>query len=271
MPARISLNKFSDQVISMVMGWGRGYHGYAFTDISDGSVFGPQGRAGYIDMMHAPMHYHYIADDRKIPLAALLRNPGDWCTYNYDLGDGWNHILEVESVSSDPDFPIELLAGAMSCPPEDSNGLQGKGTRSYAEFLETYRANPRSKEMRSAVQEAQNSVNYQQDWLGRSYPFKPLKFDLTRHQELLKAAVRGPTVSKPGMLGSGTFKESYSGGCAVCGDRMHKVLKCSACKSVSYCGKEHQRQHWKAGHKHQCKLLRAKKVAHKENKKKKKT
>ena len=31
-----------DQVLTVVMGWARAYHGYAFEDPSDGSWFGPK-------------------------------------------------------------------------------------------------------------------------------------------------------------------------------------------------------------------------------------
>jgi hypothetical protein len=33
---------------------------------------------GYIDMMHVPMTYYNIIDDRRIPLAALLRSEEDF-------------------------------------------------------------------------------------------------------------------------------------------------------------------------------------------------
>ena len=39
-------------------------------------------------------------------------------------------------------------------------------------------------------------------------------------------------------------------GCAVCGDTNAK--RCSRCRLVTYCGKDHQRQHWKI-HKQFCK------------------
>ncbi|KAI9588022.1 SET domain-containing protein SmydA-8 [Glossina fuscipes] len=41
------------------------------------------------------------------------------------------------------------------------------------------------------------------------------------------------------------------GKCAVCGT--YASLKCIACKKVYYCGKEHQKIHWKKGHKSDCK------------------
>ncbi|XP_075159694.1 SET and MYND domain containing, arthropod-specific, member 2 [Haematobia irritans] len=39
--------------------------------------------------------------------------------------------------------------------------------------------------------------------------------------------------------------------CAVCG--VPASLKCMACKQVFYCGKDHQKIHWKKGHKAECK------------------
>lgn len=39
--------------------------------------------------------------------------------------------------------------------------------------------------------------------------------------------------------------------CAVCG--IKAGLKCTGCYAVIYCGKEHQVQDWKKGHKHVCK------------------
>ena len=39
--------------------------------------------------------------------------------------------------------------------------------------------------------------------------------------------------------------------CAVCGARGD--MRCGGCRSVSYCGPQHQRLDWRAGHKQQCK------------------
>lgn len=45
-----------------------------------------------------------------------------------------------------------------------------------------------------------------------------------------------------------------SNSCAVCG--VAADLKCGGCKLVHYCGRDHQRQHWKAGHKTGCKCYK---------------
>lgn len=43
-----------------------------------------------------------------------------------------------------------------------------------------------------------------------------------------------------------------SGNCAVC--KVSAIRKCTACKSVFYCGVDHQKQHWKS-HKIDCQRM----------------
>ncbi|XP_021694528.1 protein msta isoform X2 [Aedes aegypti] len=45
-----------------------------------------------------------------------------------------------------------------------------------------------------------------------------------------------------------------AGRCAVCDASGGK--QCSGCQQVSYCGRDHQRQHWKAGHREQCRCFK---------------
>ena len=42
LPGSTNLPVLRDQVLTVVMGWARAYHGYAFEDPSDGSWFGPK-------------------------------------------------------------------------------------------------------------------------------------------------------------------------------------------------------------------------------------
>jgi hypothetical protein len=50
----ITLCQLHDRVIAPAMGWVRNYHGYLFTDPTDGAMFGPAG-SNAIDMMHMDM------------------------------------------------------------------------------------------------------------------------------------------------------------------------------------------------------------------------
>jgi hypothetical protein len=72
------------------------------------------------------------ADERATRLSDLLRRPKDWCVYDYDFGDSWEHEILLEEVlprSSPARYPM-VLAGRGACPPEDVGGLPG-----YYHFL----------------------------------------------------------------------------------------------------------------------------------------
>jgi len=77
-------------------------------------------------------------DERKFRVGDLLPDGGR-AQYEYDFGDGWEHSIVVERITSLPDGgnnKAECLAGARSCPPEDCGGPHG-----YADLLEAL-ANP---------------------------------------------------------------------------------------------------------------------------------
>jgi hypothetical protein len=43
--------------------------------------------------------------------------------------------------------------------------------------------------------------------------------------------------------------------CTWCGEASPALRRCGRCKAAWYCGAEHQRADWKAGHKHKCDLV----------------
>ena len=45
--------------------------------------------------------------------------------------------------------------------------------------------------------------------------------------------------------------------CVVCGSA-EKLLRCSGCQDEYYCGKEHQKEHWKS-HRSTCRLVQQRK------------
>lgn len=260
-PAAIDLAKLQDQVLVPAMGWGRAYHGYVFEDPKDGAVLGPKKYSGFIDMMHAPMKYSYIMEDRRYPLAGILHEKGDVLYYTYDLGDMWEHKIEVLDVKKEKDHAnVLLLGGAGACPPEDSNGMDGSGSYGYAEFLKEYKAKPKSLKMKEAIRNAETSaINYSKPWMGGPpLKFRPLNFDIVRHRLYLKAMIAGPTVQKKGAFGDGEFKESFKA-CIGCGIRLKALSKCRGC-GAWYCSRDCQLNDW-PNHKKQCKERRAKKEA----------
>jgi hypothetical protein len=76
-----------------------------------------------------------LADESSTILAEVA--PADSALrYDYDFGDGWEHLVEVLSVEPyNADVPpVACLAGARACPPEDSGGPSG-----YEHLLDAYR------------------------------------------------------------------------------------------------------------------------------------
>ncbi|OIO04644.1 MAG: hypothetical protein AUJ52_14765 [Elusimicrobia bacterium CG1_02_63_36] len=75
-----------------------------------------------------------VGDHHAIRLCDAAPQAGDKFVYIYDIGDGWQHEIEVEEITptdgSQKIGPV-CLAGARACPPEDCGGIGG-----YAELLE---------------------------------------------------------------------------------------------------------------------------------------
>ncbi len=75
-------------------------------------------------------------DERRVSVAAVVSGlgPRGEFEYRYDMGDGWEHRIVIESAPAsrlgDLSLPI-CVAGENACPPEDVGGPHG-----YALFLE---------------------------------------------------------------------------------------------------------------------------------------
>lgn len=60
-----------------------------------------------------------------VRLDQVVANPRDLLWYDYDFGDGWNHILRVEQVLDTPPEAPRCIAGKLACPPENCGGVWG--------------------------------------------------------------------------------------------------------------------------------------------------
>ena len=114
-------------------------------------------------------------DDTKIRLNELMTDKGQCLTYEYDLGDSWEHILMVENILPlDEDKTKALcLAGARACPTEDVGGTGG-----YEEFLNAV-LNPNHAEHTQMLR-----------WVGGA--FDPEAFDLNQVNRKLQRIGRRP-------------------------------------------------------------------------------
>jgi hypothetical protein len=119
---RITFKKLH-KIIQVVMGW-EDYHLYEFK-------YGPT-------VIGIPDDEYFIEDSfhmdtSKTKLSSLNLAPKDVLIYNYDFGDDWSHLLEVEAAYYSQGGKVipECLDGKMACPPEDVGGIGG-----FQHFLE---------------------------------------------------------------------------------------------------------------------------------------
>ena len=99
---------------------------------------------------------------------SLLEKRNDKIRYEYDFGDGWEHIITLEKVLKEYDGELPVCTGgAMNCPPEDVGGIWG-----FQEFKKAMK-NPSHPEH-----------EMYKEWVGEHYD--PEYFDLNEINEMLK-------------------------------------------------------------------------------------
>jgi hypothetical protein len=152
-------------VIQAAMGW-QDYHLYQF-HVGRQAIAGPgMGGEGF----GVPR----TIGAGRIRLDELAANGIKRFVYVYDMGDGWEHRLQIEKLlAADPaaSYP-RLVDGALRCPPEDVGGIPG-----FYEFLEAI-ANPGHPDHDDRI-----------EWYGG--PFDPAEMDTARiNKDLARIAIR---------------------------------------------------------------------------------
>jgi Plasmid pRiA4b ORF-3-like protein len=140
-------------VIQICMGW-KHYHLHEFT--IDGARYGNPSQ-WQDDFGDEPE----IGNERKVKLSQLAGKEVKTFTYVYDIGDNWEHIIEVEKVLV-PETGVRYprcIAGERACPPEDCGGKWG-----YGNFLDAIK-NPEHEEHKELM-----------EWIGGK--FDPEAFDI---------------------------------------------------------------------------------------------
>ena len=86
-----------------------------------------------------------LADANKVTLDTLVTKVGLRFAYNYDFGDGWDHLVEIEKIFQEESQNPACLEGARNCPPEDCGGTPG-----YQHLIEVLKdkSNPEYSEMK---------------------------------------------------------------------------------------------------------------------------
>ena len=103
------------EVLQVVMGW-EDCHLHSFT--VQGQTFSDADTCENIEAFR---------DESKVTLAEVLQQVKDQMSYEYDFGEGWEHLIVLEKI-----LPVtlsqllaEVLVGEGACPLEDIGGLDG--------------------------------------------------------------------------------------------------------------------------------------------------
>ena len=107
------------------------------------------------------MQLEEAEDERKARLCDLAPAVKSKFIYEYDFGDGWEHVIQVAKIgrpADGVDYPV-CLKGQLACPPEDCGGIWG-----YYEMLEALK-DPKHEQHDELL-----------EWIGGQ--FDPERFDL---------------------------------------------------------------------------------------------
>ena len=164
------------QVIQVVMGWGN-YHLHQFI-IPDTRPKPTREELASLDWQaryerltmcrdrcwsDPRMEVEGAEDESRVTLSELAPAVKSKLIYEYDFGDGWEHLIKVVKIGPPVEavkYPL-CLAGKLACPPDDSGGIWG-----YYEKLKVLK-NPKHEDYENTL-----------EWMGKN--FDPEHFDLEK-------------------------------------------------------------------------------------------
>jgi hypothetical protein len=155
----ISLAKLHD-VIQIVMGWTDSHLHQFVTEVE--TRYAPRSPCGDPDWDER------VSDSAKVRVEDILPAKGAQLLYQYDFGDGWEHVIEVVHIRPSERgirYP-RCMAGERACPPEDCGGPY-----SYTEFLAAL-ADPKHPEHQELT-----------EWIGGAFDAE--RFDVNGINEVL--------------------------------------------------------------------------------------
>lgn len=111
----------------------------------------------------------HIINAKKTQLIDLVDKEGEDFKYEYDFGDGWDHLImleKYESLDNTQQLPF-CISGALKCPLEDCGGITG-----FYDF--------------QAILSDKHHPDYQEtkEWVGGK--FNPTEFDVLKINKQLK-------------------------------------------------------------------------------------
>lgn len=116
-----------------------------------------------------------------VRLDQVIAASGDRLWYDYDFGDGWEHILRLEEVLKTPPKAPRCVTGKLACPPEDCGGVWGY--RELADWVRSDYDHALRPEVFGSAEEAR-------DWLPAGWD--PDDFDLDETNDLISVVTAEP-------------------------------------------------------------------------------
>jgi len=113
--------------------------------------------------------------ENDVRLDQVVSEKGDTFWYDYDFGDGWEHVFRVEAVLPEPPVAVELVTGRRACPPEDVGGPWGY--EAIAKWVE-------SGYDKTLLPEQFDNARHARDWLPPGW--HPATFDLDSARSALR-------------------------------------------------------------------------------------
>lgn len=157
-PLDFSLAELHD-VIQIAMGWMNGHlHQY---------------RKGnqYIGMPDEDTPEDML-DEYEVRVGEIFTTKNAKLKYEYDFGDGWQHVLTSQGLTHSEDNQPSILEGQNACPPEDCGGPFG--------YMD----------LREAISDPNHADHADMlEWLGDS--FDPTEFDIEEANAVLNETTDG--------------------------------------------------------------------------------
>lgn len=170
--------------IQKACGW-QDYHLYEFREWVEGESWSKRKTIATSPYSEPEEIDEVMADARQVKLGDVIGfDSHAKLVYEYDFGDGWEHLIEVKDIQQLAGTTRrKLIAGERAFPPEDCGGILG-----YEEAVEAFHM---TKAQLAAIREEDERDEIQtiRTWLG---DWEPEKFDFDMVADLMKRPVRYP-------------------------------------------------------------------------------
>lgn len=119
--------------------------------------------------------------ETEVRLDQVLVAKGDRLWYEYDFGDGWEHVITVETVLDELPPEPRCTDGRMACPPEDCGGVGG-----YEELASWVRARGPAGSLPAPFEHADEVRDWlPTEWHPDRFDVEEVNADLTRLRDAM--------------------------------------------------------------------------------------